>query len=153
MTVWQTISSIIQVVLTLLLTSTVISKIIEVRSAEKASKQKRKENLEDRAMEKDDKTETLQEQFDAFVANQNAENYEMRQRLRGVETTLGKFCDHMAAGEYNNLRKEALCAIRKGRIDPEERVVMLEAYDRYVDITGKTDLDSIMEQVRSLLPE
>lgn len=142
-----------QVILSLLLGSNVVIEIVKAISSRKAAKQKRKEDLEDRAMDKNDKTQTLEERFDAFCEKQADENREIRQRLSGVEFAIGNQSEIISSGEYIAIRREALNYIKAGEIEAEDRVLLRERYTRYRGISKRTDLDDIMSEVDKLQPK
>lgn len=137
-------------VIGIVLGSSVLAKLIDVLATRKADQRKRKAALEDRAMDKKDLTQTLEQRFDAFCKTQSQENYELRQRLKAVESTLGALCENTAAGEYIAIRREALEGIKEGRVDAEDSVLLCERYERYKKISHKDDLDNIMDKYSKL---
>lgn len=142
-----------QVILSLLLGSNVVIEIIKAISSRKAAKQKRTEDLEDRAMAKDDKTKTLEQRFDEFCDQRSKENREIRQRLSGVEIAVGTQSEIISSGEYIAIRREALSYIKAGEIEAEDRVLLRERYTRYRVISKREDLDDIMVEVDKLPPK
>ncbi len=143
----------VQIALSLLLGSNVIIEIIKVRAARKAAKQKRVEDLEDRAMAKGDKNQMLEQRFDDFRKQQALENREIKQRLSSVEAAVGTQSEIISSGEYIAIRREALNYIKAGEIEAEDRVLLRERYTRYRGISKRTDLDDIMSEVDKLQPK
>lgn len=139
-----------QVVFSLLLSSNVIIELIKAISAWKLKNRERREKLEDRAMDRNDKTQSLEERFDQFCKDQKAENYEIRHRLAGIETAMGKMSDDRDADRYIDLRKEGLQYIKAGHVDAEDRLAFVERYDRYVKSSKRNDLDNIVSEVKKL---
>lgn len=114
-------------------------------------RRKRKDDLEDREAEKMDKNESLQTQFIKFRDEQKKENMEVRRRLSGVESTLEKLCENTAAGEYIEIRREALGYIRHGEVDSEDWALLKDRHARYKSISNDDEsLDKIMAEVDKL---
>lgn len=137
-------------VIGIVLGSNVIVETLKILATKKSDQRKRKETLEDKKMAKDDQTKTLEDRFTQFCEMQKRENSDIRQRLSGVETTLGTLCENTSAAEYIAIRKEALEHVKHGEIDAEDRVLLKERYERYRSISHKKDLDNIMNEVDNL---
>jgi putative NIF3 family GTP cyclohydrolase 1 type 2 len=145
---WQTVVTVILAVLS----SNVVVEMLRNRAAKKAEQVKRAHELEDRAMDKDDKNMTLEERFEEYQKIQTKENQEIRQRLFGVESALGLLTEETSYDKYIDMQKEGLSYIRQGWVYAENRAMLQERYSRYRKISGRNDLDHIMEEVDRLPP-
>lgn len=116
----------------------------------RAAVRARKNELEDRDMEKEAKKQPLEEQFYAFRAEQKKENAELRQRMAGLESTIHTVNRGTRSLIYNDIRRDALAYVRRGKVDPEERIKLKDRWAEYVADYGDESLNNIMSEVDNL---
>lgn len=134
--------------------ATVLGKLLDIwldRKKRKDTIADRKETTDERIDDTEDTIEELRAETTEQFKQVNDQFTEVNQRLDKQGEKLDGICNNSIVRTYNEIRREALAAIRQGSIEAEKLRELIELYEGYKKLPGANGyLEQIMIEVRRL---